>query len=206
MDLEHVHTEQSDLCLQCILKTMREMMQDRGYVSELRPPLPLPDAVDDGFLFRSDGQRETTDMQTDVYGLNYQQRAVVLIIRKTVSITVAREILQYRADHNIDRLIVVIASLLVKATPQVNSEFAANDIELFERNELVINRHRNSLVPRMRVLSPAEAALVPARNRGRITTYDKQYRYLRPPLGAVIEIVCNNGQLQPSVKYREVCA
>lgn len=202
--MDDVHTEQHDNCVPCIVKHVREMMQDRGYKEEMSPPTPLPSLVDFGLLFQSDGQTETTDMQHDLYGMSHQQQAVVLFIQQKVSIIVAREMLAYRQEHDIDRLIVVITSSLAKATSQVNTEFISSDVELFLGAELSINRNRNKLVPKMRVLSPAEAVKISTRERGGMTTFDKQYRYFRPPIGSVFEIISNNGQTQPKVKYREV--
>lgn len=201
---EQAHTEQNEICKPCVLRTVREMMQDRGYKTQTVPPLPMPHQCVAGYMFVSDGQSDTTDMQHDVYGLNYQQQAVVLFIDQTVSIIVAREMMEYRKTHDIARLIVVITAAHAKATPQVNAEFTSNDIELFPGIELVVNRHRNNLVPRMRVLSPAEAKQISDRQCGGITTTDKQYRYLRPPVGSIVEVIYNHGQTQPRILYRKV--
>lgn len=202
--MDDVHTEQHDNCVPCIIKHVREMMQDRGYMEEAPPPMPLPGSVYFGLMFRSDGQTDTTDMQPDLYGMTHQQQAIVLFIRQNVDVIVAREMLTYRQEHDTDRLIVVITSAMAKATPQVKTDFIAADVELFPGVELSVNRNRNKLVPKMRVLSPAEAAKIPTCELAGILPTDKQCRYFHPYPGAVIEIISSNGQTQPRKKYRQV--
>lgn len=198
------HTEESDICECCILTTIYQMMEDRGYRSREPAATPMPDAISRGIVFTSDGVHETTDMPHSLYGLNQKQTAVVLLIKETVSIRIAREIDAYKADHEFDHLIVVIASSSAKSTPQVNAAFRRDGIELFPGAELRTNRHRNSMVPEMKVLSPAEAKNIPHNQRAAIKSSDTQCRYLHPPIGTLIKIIVNNGQTQPKLRYREV--
>lgn len=199
-----VHSEEGDICEPCVFRTVQQMLDDRGYVSAIDPPLPLPGATVAHVMMVNENNN-TTDMTQSLWNIGHEQKVVVMFFAVAVSVDLAREVVLYQETHAINRMIVVVMLTSgTKITPQAAVMFNQNEIEMFECRDLRTNRHRNALVPKITVMSPDEAKLLPDNQKATIWATDVQCRYLRPPLGAVLKMSIKNGQTQPKVLYRKV--
>jgi DNA-directed RNA polymerase subunit H (RpoH/RPB5) len=188
--------------LRAVLRTLGEMIVDRGYV-----PPPAPDRTPHGLLFTCHARRERADADGDaaVDAAEGDDVAVgALKVHVLDEARVAVRTLRAIVESG-DAACVIVASRL-GPTPFTQREangIATTTVQFFTFDDMLVNRTRHELVPK-HTLRDTPATAEERSTFPRILTTDPVVRYYNFPVGSVVCIVRRIGCFEPYTTYRVV--